>query len=74
MKVVLVELADKTGKVVVLEVLWEDDLCKLIGLLDHECVAGLAPGDYHVMFFLFEHPIYNKKWTNAFVNWMQFIY
>lgn len=56
-KVVLVELTDKAGKVVVLEMLWEDDLCKLVGLLDDECVASLAPGDYEVVFFLFEHPV-----------------
>lgn len=42
-KIVLVKLTDKARKIVVFEMLWEDDLGKLVRLLDNKRFSTLAP-------------------------------
>jgi hypothetical protein len=45
MKVIHIQLADKRGEVVVLEVLRKDLLCKLVRLLGYEAVPIFTPTD-----------------------------
>lgn len=56
MKVVLVELADKRGKVGVLEHAGENRLCKLGDVLDDKAVALGPPGDDMRELGVLEHP------------------
>lgn len=60
-KVIFVELADKTRKVVVLEVSWQDDFGKLVGFLDHKRFAVPAPGNGQVVLLFLEHPFGKKR-------------
>ena len=46
-EVVHVELADEGREVVMLEVLWQDLVAELLGLLDHEAVT--LPGPSHAL-------------------------
>lgn len=60
-KVVLVELTDKTGEIVVLKVFGEDGLGKLARLLDYKRLAVLTPTDNQIMLLLLKHSIVFNK-------------
>ena len=62
MKVVLVELPDKAGKVGVLEHPREDGLCKLVHVLDDKAVAIRTPRDEICEGGVFKHPLWQIEY------------
>lgn len=56
-KVILVKLPDKAGKVGVLEHSREDCLCELVHVLDHKVVTLRSPTNDMGECFVFEHPV-----------------